>query len=135
MLDSFKVKNGQLIEEFIQLYSKLNITEKGLHQLIFKRNFGTITLNLWIGEALEMVNQLTVPCHAWFLDGHNPKKNPDIWRPELLNKISEKTQPNGTCASFTVSSVVINDLIQAGFKIEQHPGLNWKKSVLRGVKI
>lgn len=135
MLDSFKEKNGRLIDEFIQNYNNLNITKKGLHQIIFKRDFGTITLNLWIGEALEMVNQLTIPCHAWFLDGHNPKKNPDIWRPELLKLISEKTQTNGTCASFTVSPIVISDLSQAGFKIEQHPGLSWKKSVLRGLKI
>jgi len=98
------------------------------------RPFGILTFNLWIGEALEMLNALTMPCDAWFLDGHGPKKNPAIWRPELLLAIGEKTVTNGTCATFTVAGAVRRGLGEAGFSVEQCPGFGGKKSVLRGIK-
>ena len=59
------------------------------------RPFGIVTLNLLIGEALEMVHALTIPCDAWFLDGHGPKKNPDMWRRELLWRSEKKQWPAG----------------------------------------
>lgn len=99
------------------------------------RPFGILTLNLWIGEALEMVNALTIPCDAWFLDGHGPKKNPDIWRPELLMAIGEKTRTYGTCATFTVAGAVRRGLVAAGFSVEQMPGFGGKKAVLKGMKL
>lgn len=37
------------------------------------QSFGTLKLNLWIGEAFEMVSALEKPCDVWFLDGHSPK--------------------------------------------------------------
>ncbi len=67
------------------LYSNNRVRNRGPHKTA--RPFGILTLNLWIGEALEMVHALTIPCDAWFLDGHGPKKNPDMWRHELLMAI------------------------------------------------
>ena len=99
------------------------------------RPFGVLTLNLWIGEALEMVSALTTPCDAWFLDGHGPKKNPSIWRKELLLAIGEKTVTGGTCATYTVAGEVRRGLMAAGFSIEQRPGFGGKKAVLKGVKL
>jgi tRNA 5-methylaminomethyl-2-thiouridine biosynthesis bifunctional protein len=82
-----------------------------------------------------MVSALTIPCDTWFLDGHGPKKNPDIWRHELLMAIGEKTKASGTCATFTVAGAVRRGLIDAGFSVEQHPGFGGKKSVLKGLKL
>jgi len=82
-----------------------------------------------------MVHALTIPCDAWFLDGHGPKKNPDMWRRELLMAIGEKTVPGGTCATFTVAGAVRRGLVDAGFSIEQRPGFGGKKSVLKGRKL
>lgn len=135
MLDGFKSKYGKLIDQFVEEYNNIDINKKGWNKLVIKKSFGTITLNLWIGEAIEMLKSLNVICDTWFLDGHNPKKNPEIWRYELLKIICEKTKIGGTCASFTVSPNVINYLSQSGFKVEKYPGLAWKKSVLLGVKI
>jgi tRNA U34 5-methylaminomethyl-2-thiouridine-forming methyltransferase MnmC len=63
-----------------------------------------------------------------------PKKNPDIWRPELLMAIGEKTASGGTCATFTVAGAVRRGLASAGFIVEQVPGFVGKKTVLKGVK-
>lgn len=135
ILSGFKEKFGPLIEYLVQEYSNIEITRPGWQQLILKRPFGTITFNLWIGEALEMVQALTVPCDAWFLDGHCPKKSPLIWRAELLEAIGQKTRAGGTFATFTVAVAVTRDLIKAGFNVEQFPGFGRKRAVLRGIKL
>jgi tRNA U34 5-methylaminomethyl-2-thiouridine-forming methyltransferase MnmC len=134
ILDGFKTDVGPLIALLVRAYSRIEITRSGWHQIELTRPFGILTLKLWIGEALEMVHALTVPCDAWFLDGHGPKKNPSMWRPELMSAIGEKTVTGGTCATFTVAGAVRRGLIAAGFSVEQFPGLGGKKAVLKGVK-
>lgn len=134
ILGGFKEKVGPIIEQLVNEYSNFEISKPGLHQLKLKRAFGTISLNLWLGEAIEMVHSLSYPCDAWFLDGHGPKKNPLIWRPELLMAIGQKTKPGGTFATFTVSVAVTRELIKAGFNVEQFPGFGRKRAVLRGIR-
>jgi tRNA 5-methylaminomethyl-2-thiouridine biosynthesis bifunctional protein len=135
ILGGFRTEVGPLIDLLVQAYSRVEISRPGWQQIQLSRPFGVLTLNLWIGEALEMVRALTVPCDAWFLDGHGPKKNPSIWRHELLLAIGEKTVTGGTCATYTVAGDVRRGLIAAGFSVELRPGFGGKKSVLRGTKL
>jgi tRNA U34 5-methylaminomethyl-2-thiouridine-forming methyltransferase MnmC len=135
ILGGFRPVAGPLIDLLVSSYSTLEITRPGWHWLQLDRPFGILNLNLWVGEALEMVNALTVPCDSWFLDGHGPKKNPSIWRNELLLAIGEKTVAGGTCATYTVAGGVRRGLEAAGFSVEQRPGFGGKKSVLRGIKL
>ncbi len=134
ILEGFRTEAGPLIDLLVRNYRRVEISRPGWHQVHLTRPFGILTLNLWIGEALEMVHALTIPCDAWFLDGHGPKKNPDMWRRELLMAIGEKTVIGGACATFTVAGAVRRGLIAAGFSVEQRPGVGGKKSVLRGLK-
>ena len=135
ILGGFRTEVGPLIDLLVRAYSLIEIAKQGWHQIQLARSFGSLTLNLWIGEALEMVHALTSPCDAWFLDGHGPKKNPSIWRPELLLAIGEKTKTGGTCATYTVAGEVRRRLAAAGFSVAQGPGYGGKKSVLKGVKL
>jgi tRNA U34 5-methylaminomethyl-2-thiouridine-forming methyltransferase MnmC len=134
ILNGFKDRVGEEIDTLVEAYRSIDITVAGWHSMKIQQSFGTIELNLWIGEALEMVNALEKSCDAWFLDGHSPKKNPSIWRPELLMAIGEKTKTGGTCATFTVSVAVQKALMAAGFTLKKYPGCGGKKEVLQGVK-
>ena len=135
ILGGFRTETGPLIDLLVQAYSRVDIASPGWHQMQLTRPFGILNLNLWIGEALEMLHALTTPCDAWFLDGHGPKKNPSIWRHELLAAIGEKTVPGGTCATYTVAGDVRRSLAAAGFSVEQRPGFGGKKAVLKGIKL
>lgn len=135
ILEGFRADVGPLIDLLVEAYSSLDIARQGWHRLQFNRPFGVLTLNLWIGEALEMVDALSEPCDAWFLDGHGPKKNPALWRPELLMAIGEKTRPRGTCATYTVAGDVRRGLAAAGFMVEKCPGCGGKKDALKGIKL
>lgn len=135
ILGGFRTETGPLIDLLVQAYSGIDIARPGWHRMQLIRPFGILTLDLWIGEALEMLHALAIPCDAWFLDGHGPKKNPSIWRPELLAAIGEKTVTGGTCATYTVAGDVRRGLAAAGFSVEQRPGFGGKKAVLRGIKL
>lgn len=134
ILAGFRPQVGPLIDLLGEAYGSIDVSRPGWQQMHFVRPFGALTVNLWIGEALEMVNALTLPCDIWFLDGHGPKKNPSIWRPELLLAIGHKTRPGGTCATYTVAGAVRRGLVNAGFHVVQRPGFGGKKAVLSGIR-
>lgn len=135
ILAPFKQQVGaESIDQLVAHYAQIDIDQLGWQQLELQRSFGTVTLNLWIGEALEMVQALQEPCDAWFLDGHGPKKNPEMWRSELLKAVGEKTHIGGTCATFTVAVAVRKDLTEAGFEMVKAPGLGRKNHVSKGIK-
>ncbi|RCX18340.1 tRNA 5-methylaminomethyl-2-thiouridine biosynthesis bifunctional protein [Anaerobacterium chartisolvens] len=134
ILNGFKDRVGEGIDTLVEAYRSIDMSVSGWHSMKIQQSFGTLELNLWIGEALEMVNALEKPCDVWFLDGHSPKKNPSIWRPELLAGIGKKTKTGGTCATFTVAGAVKSALISAGFTLKKLPGCGGKNEVLHGVK-
>ncbi|MCX7922029.1 MAG: tRNA (5-methylaminomethyl-2-thiouridine)(34)-methyltransferase MnmD [Clostridia bacterium] len=134
ILDGFRDRVGEGIDTLVEAYRSIDITVAGWHSMKIQQSFGTLELNLWIGEALEMVEALEKSCDVWFLDGHSPKKNPSIWRPELLMEIGKKTKTGGTCSTFTVAGAVKSALMEAGFTLKKFPGCGGKKQVLQGVK-
>lgn len=134
ILSGFKNRVENEIDSLIKAYKEIDISINGWHRMKIEQPFGCLYLNLWIGEALEMLNSLDKLCDAWFLDGHSPKKNPAMWRPELLMEIGRKTKKGGTCSTFTVSGTVKRALSDAGFDIVKLPGFGGKKEVLQGVK-
>lgn len=134
ILGGFKDRAGKEIEALVKEYERIDINVPGWHSMKIQQSFGTIELKLWIGEALEMVNALRKPCDVWFLDGHGPKKNPSMWRPELLTAIGEKTKASGSCSTFTVAVAVQKALKEAGFTVEKLPGCGGKKEVLHAWK-
>lgn len=134
ILNGFIDRVGEGIDTLVEAYRSIDISMAGWHSMKIRQSFGTLKLNLWIGEALEMVKALEKSCDVWFLDGHSPKKNPSIWRPELLMAIGEKTKTGGACATFTVSVAVQKALMAAGFILKKYPGCGGKKEVLQGVR-
>ncbi len=134
ILDGFKDRVGNEIDALLKTYKSVDVTVTGWHKMKVEQPFGTLYINLWIGEALEMLNSLDNLCDVWFLDGHSPKKNPSIWRPELLLEVGKKTKKGGTCSTFTVAGVVKRALLEAGFELVKLPGCGGKKHVLQGLK-
>ncbi len=135
ILSGFRERVSEGIDALVEAYRNIDITVAGWHSMKFQRSFGTIEVNLWIGEALEMVEALEKSCDVWFLDGHSPKKNSSIWRPELLMEIGKKTKTGGACSTFTVAGAVKRALVDAGFMLKKYPGCGGKNQVLQGVKL
>ena len=135
ILEQFRPQVGNVVDNVVNAYATLDIGSGGWHSVVLYGSFGKIHCNLWVGDALAMVEALAYPCNVWFLDGHGPKKNPSIWRPELLMAIGSKTEQGGSCSTFTVAGDVRRALAAAGFTIERRAGCGGKKEVLLGTII
>jgi len=133
ILGIFEDRAAPHIRGVVGAYSRMDVTAPGFHTAAISGGYGIVNLNLYVGEALEMVDSLAAPRAAWFLDGHAPKKNPDIWRPELMSAIGRKTEIGGTATAFTVAGHVRRALTAAGFWVEKVPGCGGKKEALLGV--
>lgn len=94
-----------------------------------------VDFSLFYGDADEWCGS---PCpegvEAWFLDGHSPEKNPDIWSPSVMNSVYRKTVHGGTLSSFTASGTVKKPLRDAGFTIKRKKGFGTKRHMIQGFK-
>lgn len=87
-------------------------------------------LDLWIGEAAEGLRAWRGAASAWFLDGFAPSANPEMWRREVLQLVSERSEPGARLASFTVAGAVRRGLENVGFSVERRPGFAHKRQRL-----
>lgn len=85
-----------------------------------------------IGDARETVASWDGPAHAWFLDGFAPARNPELWEPDLLQLVAQKTAKGGTCATYTAASAVRRSLAEAGFEVRRVPGFGRKRHMTLG---
>lgn len=95
---------------------------------------GQTRLTVVCGQALEGVSAAAFGFDAWFLDGFAPSRNPEMWSPELMMAIFDKTKQEGTFGTYAAAGFVRRNLAGAGFKVERRPGFAGKREMLCGVK-
>ncbi|MCM2130018.1 bifunctional tRNA (5-methylaminomethyl-2-thiouridine)(34)-methyltransferase MnmD/FAD-dependent 5-carboxymethylaminomethyl-2-thiouridine(34) oxidoreductase MnmC [Larsenimonas rhizosphaerae] len=101
----------------------------GIHRLVLSER---ITLDLHLGEAVEMITALDGTVDAWFLDGFAPSRNPDMWQPALFEAMARVSRPRATFATFTCAGFVKRGLKAAGFAIKKVAGYGRKREMLVG---
>ncbi len=64
--------------------------------------------------------------HGWasavYLDGFSPAKNPEVWTPDFLARLSESLAPGGRLATYSAAGAVRRGLIAAGLSVEKRSG-------------
>lgn len=96
--------------------------------------FERVRLHLGIGEAADLVPGWSGRADAWYLDGFDPRKNPDMWDAALLGAVFEKTRPCGTFATYTAAGWVRRNLASAGFNVRKSPGFGTKRDMTIGIR-
>jgi tRNA U34 5-methylaminomethyl-2-thiouridine-forming methyltransferase MnmC len=89
-------------------------------------------LTVVIGPALEGVIAEQPDFDAWYLDGFAPSRNPDMWSPELMQAIHDRTVPAGSFATYAAAGFVRRNLQGAGYDVERRPGFAGKREMLCG---
>ncbi|MBF0209052.1 MAG: tRNA (5-methylaminomethyl-2-thiouridine)(34)-methyltransferase MnmD [Oligoflexia bacterium] len=133
--DSIKILDiyPQLLPDEYPSYKKLIVPKERLTISIF---WGEMLQSLqWIlSTGNNSVAPSIVPTiDAWFLDGHAPARNPDLWSSELFSLIKKITSHNGTLATYSVAGKVKNNLKEAGFDISKKTGYGRKREMLVGI--
>ncbi|MGB7815148.1 MAG: tRNA (5-methylaminomethyl-2-thiouridine)(34)-methyltransferase MnmD [Methylotenera sp.] len=124
LLPQFSVISSELISKYAGL-------ESGLNQ--FNLAASRIQLDLWIGDVVMQLIQISDIADAWILDGFAPAKNADMWSGEVFEHIERLSRINTTFATFTSAGVVRRGLQAVGFDVKKQAGFGKKREMLNGV--
>lgn len=92
-----------------------------------------VTLLLVFDDVNRAIAELDTDINAWFLDGHAPAKNPDMWSQTVFDAMARTSCNGTTCATFTAAGVAKRGLRGAGFAIEKRRGFGRKRDMIVGV--
>jgi len=102
----------------------------GFHRLEFAA--GRVVLTLMLGEAESSLRNLRANVDAFYLDGFDPHKNPQMWSASLFRRCAQLASPAATFATWCVNGEVRRRLREAGFLPEKRPGFGRKREMLVG---
>jgi len=100
----------------------------GLHRIAL----GDITLTLALGDAIDILPQLSLAADAIYLDGFAPDRNPALWSEATLQQLRRLAAPGATLASWSVAGEVRRRLASADFSLDRKPGFGSKRDMLVG---
>ncbi len=116
-----------------QLRRQWPVLISGFHRLEFTLPQGhRIVLTLMLGDSETCLRQFRAQVDAFYLDGFDPKKNPDMWSPQVFQAMARMATPGATLATWCVARPVRDALEQAGFATEKRPGFARKRDMLSG---
>ncbi|MFT7289378.1 MAG: tRNA 5-methylaminomethyl-2-thiouridine biosynthesis bifunctional protein, partial [Halieaceae bacterium] len=106
----------------------------GIHRRIF--DGGRVLLDLVWADAAEALADIAsldkARMQAWYLDGHAPAKNPDMWSERLFRHMANASHPGATFSTYSAAGTVRRGLLAAGFAVRKRPGYGRKRESLCG---
>lgn len=113
------------ITEFLARYHSL---VPGWNRL----SFDDAELSLFLGDALDGVQDFDGHVDAWYLDGFAPAKNADLWHPALYHAMAQRSGAGTTIATYSAALAVREGLTAAGFVVAKCPGFGLKRTMCSG---
>ena len=83
------------------------------------------------------VTRAELPQHwatALYLDGFSPTRNPEVWTPDFVARLTGALAPGGVLTTYSAAGHVRRSLAAAGLNVERRPGAPGKRECLRAVK-
>lgn len=111
-----------------ELHTQWPLPLPGLHRL----DFGDVILTLCLGDASELLPQLSLAADAIYLDGFAPDRNPELWSDAIAAQLGRLAAPGATLATWSVAGEVRRRLASADFRLERRPGFGGKREMLAG---
>ncbi len=106
------------------------VLTSGCHRLEFES--GGVLLTLLLGAADNLLRQLRAQVDAFYLDGFDPRKNPEMWSAELFHHLAHQAAPQATLSTWCVAGAVRAALQTAGFLVTRTAGFGRKRQMLTG---
>ncbi|TGK07793.1 bifunctional tRNA (5-methylaminomethyl-2-thiouridine)(34)-methyltransferase MnmD/FAD-dependent 5-carboxymethylaminomethyl-2-thiouridine(34) oxidoreductase MnmC [Leptospira semungkisensis] len=118
---------SEILELFLEKYKLL---VPGCNSFVFEKE--KLILDLWIGDARELLPETSGKFDAFFLDGFAPSKNPELWEEKIGIEIGRLANRNATLSTFTVARAAKESLTNAGFTLRKEKGFGRKREMLVG---
>ena len=91
-----------------------------------------VTLTLIFDDVNRAIAELDMPIDCWFLDGHAPAKNPDMWSENLFHHMGRLSAAGARLATFTAAGFVRCGLAAVGFDVTKDRGFGRKRDMSVG---
>lgn len=121
----------ELSEQLELFLEKYKLLVPGCNTFLFEKE--NLILNLWIGDAIQLLPETSGKFDTFFLDGFAPAKNPELWGENISLQLKRLSNKNARLATFTVARSVKDCLNGAGFTLSKIPGYGRKREMLIGV--
>ncbi len=79
-----------------------------------------------------------MPIHwasAVYLDGFSPETNPELWTPQLVDRLAQAMRPEAWLATYSSAGLVKRALKAAGLKTAKRPGIAGKRECLHAQRL
>lgn len=97
-----------------QLITALPLPVPGFHLITFETL--QIRCLLIYGDARHYLPQLQAEIDCWFLDAFSPKRNHELWQPEVFSQIYRLSHRASTLSTYSVARTVKEGVTKAGFR-------------------
>jgi tRNA U34 5-methylaminomethyl-2-thiouridine-forming methyltransferase MnmC len=72
--------------------------------------------------------------HVIYFDAFAPGSQPELWTPEIFNKMYDLTLPGGVLVTYCSKGEVRRAMTQAGYLVEKLPGPSGKREMVRCIR-
>ena len=94
-----------------------------------------IRLILVTEDVQKAINDICISnIDAWFLDGFDPKKNPEMWTEDILKTVYDLSSYDSSFSSFTSVGRIRRALLENGFEVSKVTGFGTKRHRIIGKK-
>jgi tRNA U34 5-methylaminomethyl-2-thiouridine-forming methyltransferase MnmC len=93
--------------------------------------FKLIKLN---GDLLNTDLNNLESCDIIYFDAFGPDKQPEMWSPEILQRIYKLTAPDGIFVTYSAKGAIRRQLASCGYEMKRLPGPPGKFHMLHGTK-
>ncbi|MGM0443629.1 MAG: tRNA (5-methylaminomethyl-2-thiouridine)(34)-methyltransferase MnmD [Fibrobacterota bacterium] len=129
--DRIQYSAEALLQGWSELYENL---QQGFNRREIALGDTRMVLDFFYGEARDFLSALSVHPDIWYLDGHSPECNPDMWSAELLHRIGRCSRKGTALSTYTAAGVVKQGLRAAGFRVVRKKGFGRKHHMVYAVK-
>jgi len=102
----------------------------GWHHIVLSPQ---VTLVLIFDDVNRALPELDTTVNCWFLDGHAPAKNPDMWSEVVFQNMSRLSITGTRLSTYTAATHIRNSLTNHGFTISKAKGYGQKKDMSIGI--
>lgn len=127
--DSINPEMDLFLTEWANVFPQLHI---GWNKFVFHVGSISVECELFYGDVTPYLETFPVTADAWFLDGHSPDKNPDMWNETVLSLIGKNSGTGTTIATFSAAGMVKEGLRKGGFFIQRRKGFGGKRHMSQG---
>ncbi len=124
-----------------EMWSKLNYGDSDLQHFtaIHEAPWGsecqiTTEFSLIKQKASLLEADLDYPCDLIYFDAFAPSVQPELWKYEPLQKVTDKLNPGGVFVTYSAKGQLKRDLKALGLAVETLPGPPGKLQMVRAIR-